>query len=234
MTADVDRSREHGSGDGALLIGHGRILLAQGQLTSAQTSLDTAERLLDDAPWARQYQLDLRMVQCCLAVQRGDLQRAVDFLTAALSADDLASHPHEAWPLLAVGTQIGATALAARVNGLTSSLPMVSAVDAALQLVVTAAITENPPAWGDAVQAWRTLGQPYEQAQALFEAAQAHLAAGNRTAAQSALNGSVGIARALGASPLVDAVEQLRRVPGSTSIGHRQRGLRRSTPIPSD
>jgi hypothetical protein len=59
------------------------------------------------------------------------------------------------------------------VNWLTSSLPMVSAVDAALQLVITAAITENPPAWDDAVQAWRTHGQPYEQGQALFEAAQA-------------------------------------------------------------
>jgi DNA-binding NarL/FixJ family response regulator len=82
-------------------------------------------------------------------------------------------------------------------------------VDAAHQAVVTAATTEDPGAWDVAVQAWRSLRQPYEQALSQFEAARAHLAAGNRTAAQAALKAAVRLAEDLGAAPLVDAIEEL-------------------------
>jgi DNA-binding CsgD family transcriptional regulator/tetratricopeptide (TPR) repeat protein len=207
----------------ALLIGHARILLDQGHPATAQAGLDTAERLLGDSPWTRQYQLELRWVQCRMALQNGEPRLASRILAETLSAGDLALHPHEAWPLLVVGAQVqaalahppartaepGAADLAARMTTLASSLPSVSAVDAAHRKVMAAATSADPSTWDDAVRSWRSLRRPYEQAQCLFEAARAHLAAGNRTAARSALSAAVGIADQIGAAPLGEAVEQL-------------------------
>ncbi|MFI6172726.1 AAA family ATPase [Nocardia sp. NPDC051052] len=195
----------------ALLLSHARIRLAQGDSTAASTSADTAAGLLSDGPWARQYQLQLRTVRYAIAVELGEAQRATDILVEALSADDLAVHHHEVWPLLALAARNAeaATDLAT----VAAALPVTIAVDIAHRAVCAATRTG---AWHDAVSAWRALRQPYELACTLLGAAEAELAVGNRAAAHPALREVAELAADLGAAPLSATAHRIADRAGLT------------------
>ncbi|MCU1470899.1 MAG: Transcriptional regulatory protein LiaR [Glaciihabitans sp.] len=209
----------------ALLLCHAKIVLARGDRDSAQTSADNAEQLLNSEQWVRQYQLELRIIQCRLALARDEPQLAARILTETLTARDLIPHPHEAWPLLVTGTQIddvlGSSAtqtdsgvdagLAATLSLVADSLSSSSPVDAAYRTVFTAATTGNPAAWHEAAQAWQELEQPYERAQSLLGTAQSHLATGNRAPALAALRDADVLAAELGAAPLADELRQVAK-----------------------
>ncbi|MFI9407840.1 AAA family ATPase [Nocardia sp. NPDC052316] len=191
----------------ALLLSHARIVLAQGDSAAARSSADTAAGLLSDGPWARQYQIQLRTVQCATALALGRTQRAADIAVETLSADDLAAHHHEVWPLLALAARIGE--LPPALDSLADALPVTTAVDAAHR-------ADHAAAWSEAVSAWRALGQPYELALSLFGAAETELAEGNRPTAQAALRESATIATDLGAAPLLAQVRRVAERAGLT------------------
>ncbi|MEV6560574.1 AAA family ATPase [Nocardia sp. NPDC051756] len=184
----------------ALLLAHARIAVAQGDSIAAGTSAETAAGLLSDGPWARQYQLQLRTVRCTIALALGQMQRAAQICTDALSADDLAAYHHEVWPLLVHSA--GIAELPTDLDGIAESLPITGPVDAAHRAVFVATRGSTPTAWHEAVSAWRALNQPYELAAALLGCAEAELAVGNRAAAQTALREVADLAADLGATPL--------------------------------
>jgi DNA-binding NarL/FixJ family response regulator len=196
----------------ALLLCHGRIALAQGDPATAQSKAAEAEKLLGGGEWARLYRLQLRAVQCLLALEHGDRAGAAQILADTVSANDFAAltaHPHEAWPLVVLAAAVPDAP--ADLVALAQSLPSTSAVDAAHRAVFTAHITATAARWDQAANAWHTLGQPYDEAQSLVAAAQAHAAEGNRAAANAALQAAAEIAAELGAAPLAAAAEQLAR-----------------------
>jgi DNA-binding CsgD family transcriptional regulator len=66
-------------------------------------------------------------------------------------------------------------------------------------------------AWDDAVAAWAAVSEPYPLAQALLQAAEVALIAGDREAASERLRRAAPIAAGLGAVPLSDAIHALAR-----------------------
>ncbi|WP_433755218.1 helix-turn-helix transcriptional regulator [Nocardia sp. CA-135398] len=187
----------------ALLLCHARIALAQGSSAAATSSADAAAELLSDGPWARQYQFQLHTVRTDIAIADGQTGCARELVAETLAADDLITHHHEVWPLVATG---------ARIADLTSTadrLPVTTAVDTAYRAVCTATRDSDPAAWHRAVSAWRAIDQRYDLARSLLSAAEAELAVGNRGAAREPLREAVQLAAELGATPLAHAVEQL-------------------------
>ncbi|MFQ6394221.1 AAA family ATPase [Nocardia sp. KC 131] len=191
----------------ALLLCHARIVLARGDSAAAASSTDTAAGLLGDRPWARRYQLQLHITRADIAISTGQPARAADIVAAALRADDIATHHHEVWALLALATRIDDIAIDFETQ--TAALPMTTAVDSAYRAVVSATADNNPRAWDEAVSAWRTLRQPYELARSLLDSAAADLAAGHRATADTALREATNLAVQLEAPALAGTAREL-------------------------
>ncbi|WP_040689763.1 helix-turn-helix transcriptional regulator [Nocardia vinacea] len=187
----------------ALLLCHARIVLAQGSSAAATSSADAAAELLSDGPWARQYQLQLHTVRTDIAIADGRSRHAHELVAETLAADDLTTHHHEVWPLLATAARIADFASTA------DRLPVTTAVDTAYRAVFTATMDSDPAAWHKAVSAWRAIDQRYDLARSLLNAAEAELAVGNRAAAREPLREAAELAADLGATPLADAVAQV-------------------------
>ncbi|WP_433520900.1 ATP-binding protein [Nocardia pseudovaccinii] len=192
----------------ALLLCHARIALAQGSSAAATSSADAAAELLRDGPWARQYQLQLRTVRTDIAIADGQSRRARELVAETLAADDLTTHHHEVWPLVATAARI------ADLASIADRLPVTTAVDTAYRAVFTATRDGDPAAWHRAVAAWRAIDQRYDLARSLLSAAEAELAAGNRAAAREPLLEAAELAADSGATPLADAVEQMAERAG--------------------
>ncbi|WP_346050200.1 hypothetical protein, partial [Actinomadura chokoriensis] len=73
---------------------------------------------------------------------------------------------------------------------------------AAAHRAAVTALTGGPAAWDTVIGTWEELEQPYPLARALFDAACAGLAAGDRADAAARLDRAAGIAARLGAAPL--------------------------------
>ncbi|MEV4235707.1 AAA family ATPase [Nocardia sp. NPDC049737] len=191
----------------ALLLCHARIVLAQGSSAAAISSADTAATLLSDGPWARQYQLQLRTVRTEIAIAEGQFPHAGEIVAETLAADDLATHHHEVWPLLATAARI--TNAPTELASTADRLPVTTAVDTAYHAVVTASRNSDPAAWHQAVSAWRAIDQRYDLARSLLSAAEAELAVGNRAAAREPLREAAELAADLGATRLANAAQQV-------------------------
>ncbi|MFG1796082.1 ATP-binding protein [Nocardia sp. NPDC049149] len=200
--------------EAALLLSHARIVLAQGDSAAAGTSADRAAGLLSDGPWARQYQILLRTVQCAIALDLDRPHRAAELAAEALSIDDLPAHHHEVWPLLTIVARIDYPPT--DLDLVAESLLVTTAGDTAHRAVFRATRHGGPGAWHEAVAAWRDLRQPYELARSLLGAAEAELAASNRTAAQPLLREVADIAADLGATPLAATVRRIADRAGLT------------------
>ena len=75
--------------------------------------------------------------------------------------------------------------------------------------------TTDAALWAKAADEWAAIPSPYPAAYARFRAAEAHLVAGDRAAAEAALRDAVRVARDLGARPLlalIDGLAQRARV----------------------
>ncbi|WP_169811294.1 ATP-binding protein, partial [Nocardia anaemiae] len=154
----------------ALLLCHARIALAQGSSAAATSSADAAAELLSDGPWARQYQFQLRTVRTDIAIADGQTGCAREIVAETLAADDLTTHHHEVWPLVATGARI------ADLTSTADQLPVTTAVDTAYRGVCAAIGESDPAAWYRAVSAWRAIDQRYDLARSLLSAAEAELA----------------------------------------------------------
>ena len=107
---------------------------------------------------------------------------------------------------------------------LAARTPAANPVAAARKASVTA-LTGGPAAWDVVIRAWEELDRPYPLARALFDAACADLAAGDRDRAAGRLDRAAGIAARLGAAPLARRIaERARRAgPAGRSVHKRTR-----------
>ncbi|WP_323137802.1 helix-turn-helix transcriptional regulator [Nocardia sp. alder85J] len=187
----------------ALLLCHARIAVARGDTDSARTAADDAEALLGSHDWAVQYRLELAAIRIRCTDDGID-----ELLTAALAGIDPAAHPHEVWPLLTVT----ADRTPADVDPL--ALPCRTRPDIAYRLTREAARTGDADDWQAAARAWQELWRPFEQAEALTEAARALPARGDRAAAATALRTAHTIGTDLAAEPLLRTICDIARRSG--------------------
>ncbi|MFC9995189.1 helix-turn-helix transcriptional regulator [Nocardia sp. NPDC127526] len=197
----------------ALLLSYARIALAQGDASAARADLGTAEQLLGPSSWAGAYRLQLHSLRGLLALEHGNADEAAALL-ADLCAENsttalFSAYPSETWPVVDLALRVpGAPA---ELRGLADSLPATTAVDAAHHAVCAARAAGTAALWERAALAWRALEQPYEEAESLFAAAEAHVSEGTRDAAVAALRTVVESAAELGAEPLTAAAEQVAK-----------------------
>ncbi|MEV0667213.1 ATP-binding protein [Actinomadura luteofluorescens] len=137
---------------------------------------------------------------------------------ARAAADAVLRHPRltvqpcYAWPLLEAAARAGGPRLP-RIAEIAARLPAATPVAAAHRAAVNA-LTGGDAAWDTAAGAWERLEQPYPLAVALFDAACADLAAGERAAAGARFERAAAIAARLGAAPLARRVSERSRRAG--------------------
>jgi DNA-binding CsgD family transcriptional regulator len=184
----------------------------------------------------RLYLLDLRILQA-LAV--GELDTAVSVAGVAVAEPCVFEQPRYSWPLLAsaarVAVRAGDPALSASIASVTSRLPCRHPAERAFAALVRAVLDGGEEHWRAAVDAWRADGHRYELALALLGLAEARAA--DRSAAAETLGEVSTLADALGATPLLEAADTLRRrlgvraaaaaVPGTEVLTAREREVLR-------
>ncbi|ADD44983.1 helix-turn-helix transcriptional regulator [Stackebrandtia nassauensis] len=179
-----------------------------GHLAVLRGDTDTAAELAVDLESGDErlgtHLLHRHVFLCLAALSEGDIDRAEEFLSRALSNPALRRvAPVEVRPVLAVGARIRHARLAAGeqprhdVAELNAELPVHGRLDKAWHDTIAAMTTGGTAqAWADVVAAWRALDQPYELALSLHIASQV---TGNRAQARE----SAELITALGAAPLV-------------------------------
>jgi len=203
-----------------LLLCYAKIKLAQGDPAAARTSVQAAEPMLcqsgasAQSGWAGQYRLELAAVKADLAAP----DQAVGLLTDALTSANPRMHHHAMWPMLATAARRAAEldepGHSADLRALAATLQCTTRPDTACQLTVTAALTGQAAQWEQAARAWHELRQPFEHAQAMLSTARAHIVAGARPDARTALQAALTVARELAARPLAEQVEETARRAG--------------------
>ncbi len=195
----------------ALLLCYAEIDLARGSFDSARAQSVMVGHLLGDGAWAAAYRLRHIALECRLALECAEPDRAGRILNGDtfLGPVTLSAHPHEAWPVLVLAGRLREPP--ETLSAAARTLPVSSAVDAAHRAMFEAYSAGTTEHWAAAVHAWRELAQPYEESVSLLAAAEAAVAQGDRDAATRAVRGAVELAGGLGAQPLLDAAERLSR-----------------------
>jgi DNA-binding CsgD family transcriptional regulator/tetratricopeptide (TPR) repeat protein len=216
----------------------GNLALARGDLDKARDNEAVAVELLGGVAYRDQHHLPVAGLQIELRAAEGRLGAALDAAQDAFSRYDLQASPRYAWPVLVAGAAAASEVLtrpaAARADGeadraaaligalraAAATLEVTGPVQAALRLTFqaedarcqAAEAAVSVPLWRSAATAWEALGEPYPQARALFGLAEAALGGGaDRDEASSALQRSAGLARGLGAAPLLADISLLAR-----------------------
>ena len=109
--------------------------------------------------------------------------------------------------------QARSAAAVSAISGMDGGLALELAAEVATVVAEEARLRgrDDPAAWREAVAGWAARGRPYHQAYARFREGEASLAAGHRSDAAEALGEAAGTATALGARPMLAAVEALAR-----------------------
>ena len=200
---------------GVLLTLRGEIALAQDDGAAAAAAADGLTTTLFTVPF-----------RCRLALAQGDPDDADRILADALADPDLLGPFGDPWPVLRAGGRVQQAMLSrlgrdparaelarsrqGQLRELAARLPADRPWPAAHQAGFRAEIDGTDPlAWDQAVTAWRERSQSYELAQALFGAAEALLAIGNRTEATDRLREAASLAAGLGAAYLTREIELL-------------------------
>ncbi|MFB4312405.1 AAA family ATPase [Actinomadura sp. GTD37] len=131
---------------------------------------------------------------------------------AVLRHPRLTVQPCHLWPLLEAAARAGGPRLP-EIAELAARAPAATPVAAAHRAAATA-LAGGPADWDAVVGTWEGLGQPYPLARALFDAACADLAAGDRPAAAARFARAADIAARLGAAPLARRVSERARRAG--------------------
>ncbi|MEV0387881.1 AAA family ATPase [Nonomuraea sp. NPDC050643] len=137
--------------------------------------------------------LEPDLLECRLAVARGDLEAARRTVDHVLTEHDLTLSRRYAWPLLALAARIG------RVRRAPAGIATTGRVQEAYRATFEA---ECGGSWTTAVAGWRAVGQPYALGQALVRAAEQDPAQ-----ATGPLREAAAIAADLGSEPLRREVE---------------------------
>ncbi len=227
----------------------GNLALARGDLDRARDNEAVAVELLANVAYRDQHHLPVAGLQIELRAAEGRLGAALTAAQDALDRYDLQATPRYAWPVLVTAAAAAADVLtrpaAARTEDETvraaalmralrvesAKLAVTGPVEAALQLTFQAEaaraegaeVGDSVPLWRTAATAWEALGEPYRQARALFRLAEAALSGGaDRDEALSAVQRAAGLARGLGAAPLLADITVLARrarIPLEVAVG---------------
>ena len=197
----------------------------------ANSDLREARRQLRNSA-AAQFTLPLAWVESELARSSGDLDDAAATIERALAGVDAGEEPRYKWPLLSLGARIEAErALAARDAGRSADeaearvaalreeserTPAATEADRGHGALVRAeqarAVREGEvDAWTAAVGACRPMSEPLPLGYALLRHAEALTAHGDSEAAAAAAGEALGLARSMGAAPLLDDIQALIR-----------------------
>src|SRR6185437_15826840 len=227
----------------------GNLALARGDLDRARDNEAVAVELLANVAYRDQHHLPVAGLQIELRAAEGRLGAALTAAQDAFDRYDLQATPRYAWPVLVTAAAAAADVLtrpaAARTEDETvraaalmralrvesAKLAVTGPVEAALQLTFQAEaaraegaeVGDSVPLWRTAATAWEALGEPYRQARALFRLAEAALSGGaDRDEALSAVQRAAGLARGLGAAPLLADITVLARrarIPLEVAVG---------------
>jgi DNA-binding CsgD family transcriptional regulator len=219
----------------------GGLALARGDLASASDATTLAAELLVGFRYRDQSHLPVIHLRIELGVAEGQFPAALSAAESALDSYDLQASPRYAWPLLVTAARAAADAAripAAATDGAdagraldllravrteSAKLAVIGPVQAAHQLTFRAEAARADHAmknadhdlstlWEAAAAAWDALDEPYPLGYTLMRASEAALAGrGDRAAAALALGRAAGIARALGAAPLLADITLLAR-----------------------
>jgi DNA-binding CsgD family transcriptional regulator/tetratricopeptide (TPR) repeat protein len=215
---------------GTLLLLRAELHLLSGRRTEAEVDLREARRHLRRSSSA-QFALPLAVVEAEFARSGGDLDHARDVVERALARADIGQEHRYKWPVLSLGARIEAERALAAGDGrgrddqaprmvalreTAESMPTTTAADRAHLGLVRAeharlSGTDQAAAWSSAVSACRAMNEPFPLAYALLRHAEAASVDGASDAAGASAREAAGLARAMGAEPLVADIEALIR-----------------------
>jgi len=217
----------------------GRIALARGDVEAAATAAATAAALLRGSPYEDQHQLPLGLLGMSLRLATAGPADAVSAAAEVIEGYQLSGgSPRYAWPMVAGAASICVVAarderlrpdvagLVGRLRTVAEKLETSGPAQQAARLAFVAAdaqvsggsFAELLEAWDRAAAAWAAVSEPYPRAEALWHAAQAALAAGDRDGAADRLGGAAELALGLGAEPLAREIALLAR-RGRITVG---------------
>jgi DNA-binding CsgD family transcriptional regulator len=204
--------------------------LAQGNTEAAAEATATATGLLRGTPLLDEHQLPLGRLEIWLRLATDGPAAAAATAAAAVEAYELAGgSPRYAWPLVTTAADVclaaarlgeDVSALAGRLRTIAEKLETSGPVQQASRLTFAAADAQlsgafGPAellgAWDEAAAAWEAISEPYPRAQALWHAAEAALAGGDRDGAAGRLRVAAGMAAGLRAEPLGHEIAVLAR-----------------------
>jgi len=228
----------------SLMVFAGRIALARGDVEAAAQAAGTAAGLLRGLPYEDQHHLPLGLLEISLRLATAGPQAAVEHAAHVIDGYQLSGgSPRYAWPLVAgvavvcaaaarvsaderLGEEVAA--LAGRLRTIAEKLETSGPAQQASRLTFAAADAQLPGAqlpgafgpaellgaWDEAAAAWEAVSEPYPRAQALWHAAEAALAGGDRDGAAERLRVAAALADGLGAEPLSQEIALLARRGG--------------------
>jgi DNA-binding CsgD family transcriptional regulator len=176
-----------------------------------------------------QFHLPLARLETGLGTATGEHAAALAAVRSVLGSFELPANPRYGWPVIVAAGRAAAAAARGRDPGpacdLLRQLAAVAAdmpVHGPVQQAAALAFAARAPAgeqaaatavarWDGAAAAWERAGQPYERAMSLLGAAEAALAAGDRSGAGERLRQAGELASQLAARPLAEQISGLAR-----------------------
>ncbi|QXJ26763.1 AAA family ATPase [Actinomadura graeca] len=224
----------------SLLVLAGEIALARGDICGAREQLAGAREVMNlKMKWLKtqDYFATLRL-DARLALAEGRHDDALDAVREVIGHAGLPDEARYTWPVLILGARICAglgdaasadlDAIVERAATLRTGGPLLHALR--LTFDATAARARGVldlAAWDAAAAAWEALGNPFNRAEALTGAAEAALAGGDHDGASDRLQTAADLAAGLGAGPLAERVDDLRR----RTRGPRRTGADAAAPL---
>ena len=217
---------------GSLHLVRAELHVLSGRRADAEGDLRAVRQHIRDTT-AAQFALPVAAVEAELARSGGALQRARDIVERALAPESTGQDERYRWPVMSVGARVEVElALAARDEGQPAP-DEVGRRAATLAAAAEAMVTRTPAdrghlgliraeharlqgdgetqAWREAVEACRSMNEPFPLAYALLRLAEALSAQGDSVAASASAGEAAELARAMGAAPLLEEIEALVR-----------------------
>jgi len=217
---------------GTLLLLRAELHLLSGRRAKAEADLAEARRQLRSSS-AAQFILPLAVVEAEFARSRGDLEAARQTLDRALAQGDVGQEQRYKWPVMSLAARIEAeragtagadgratpAGTAERIDGLreeADQMPTTTAADHGHLALVRAEHArlrraEEAEAWERAVEACRSMGEPFPLAYALLRQAEALSGRGEAGSAATSAGEALALAKGMGAAPLLEDIQALIR-----------------------
>ncbi len=209
-----------------LLRVRGEIALARGDIELPETAVkETRDVVVVRDTQDASETLPLAGLEIELSLAQDRAAEAITIAEQALAGPDLQRSARFAWPLLVTGARATrqaaanterAAALLAGLRSHAEKLPIVTPVQRAHSLTFAAESARalgapSSSAWDAAAACWHDLAQPYPEARALLDAAEAAAAAGDRAGSAVRLRRAAELANRLEACRLRDQIDDLAR-----------------------